>query len=330
MAQRSQQRRKGARLGAVLTAAVALALAALSLNAAQGATSYGMGPVKSDWPLAILVVLILAFVLVGRFRAWQDRATEAGPVRERIDSLVVPGVVLAAVVTTVGLMLLGTHTPGVDEFPVQPGVMPSPSQTHGPAQAQAPVTQPGRSSGGAHLPFSLSTLLLAVLALAGIALVVALAVMVSRWVSVSSGGGQLPGTAVVVGEPQEALAEAVTAGQQALAGTDARAAIIACYAAMETSLAEGGIGRRTADTPAELLERVVLSGAVDEASVRTLTDLFREARYSTHPMAEHQRDQAAAALDTIAAELARAAAEGGISLPDASEETGKSEEAELR
>ncbi|MEY9848100.1 hypothetical protein ABH940_005201 [Streptacidiphilus sp. BW17] len=319
MAQRSQQRRKGARLGAVLTAAVALALAALSLNAAQGASSYGMGPVKSDWPLAILAVVVLAFVLVGRFRAWQDRATEAGPVRDRIDSLVVPGVVLAAVVTTVGLTLLGTHTPGADEFPEQPGVMPSLTPHPGPSQAQEPVTQPGRSGGGAHLPFSLSTLLLVVLALAGIALVVALAVMLSRWVSVGSRTGQALGAEPVVGEPEEALAEAVTAGQQALAGSDARAAIIACYAAMEDSLAEGGLGRRTADTPAELLERVVLSGAVDEVSVRTLTDLFREARYSTHPMAEHQRDQAGAALDAIAAALARAAAEGGIRVPEEAE-----------
>jgi hypothetical protein len=147
--------------------------------------------------------------------------------------------------------------------------------------------------------------------LLGIAALVALIVVVVRWLRArqSSDAEGIDG-GVVDGGDEEALAEAVNAGQQALADDrDARAAIIACYAAMEASLAESGVSRMKADTPAELLERAVEAGLVPEEAARGLTDLFREARYSTHPMSEHQRDRAAAALDAIAAHLAAAASE---------------------
>ena len=103
----------------------------------------------------------------------------------------------------------------------------------------------------------------------------------------------------------EELREAVAEGRAALAAIDdARAAIIACYVAMERSLAERGTARAAADTPDELLGRAVASGVVRGGAAGRLTALFYEARFSTHPLGSGQRDAASAALDELAAELA--------------------------
>jgi hypothetical protein len=78
-----------------------------------------------------------------------------------------------------------------------------------------------------------------------------------------------------VDEAADDLARAVESGRIALRDVDdARAAIIACYVAMEQTLAEA-----------------------------RLTELFYEARYSTHHMPTSKRDRAERALADIAAEL---------------------------
>jgi Domain of unknown function (DUF4129) len=100
------------------------------------------------------------------------------------------------------------------------------------------------------------------------------------------------------------LATAVESGRIALRELDdARAAIIACYVAMELSLAEAGAARDAAETPDELLARAVTGGLVGDAPASRLTALFYEARFSSHPMPMSQRDQAARALDDLAATL---------------------------
>lgn len=104
------------------------------------------------------------------------------------------------------------------------------------------------------------------------------------------------------------LREAVESGRLAFAELDdARAAIIACYVAMEGSLADQGAARGAADTPDELLARVISAGIVRGAAARRLTGLFYEARFSTHPLGRAERDAASAALDELAAELGASA-----------------------
>jgi hypothetical protein len=106
----------------------------------------------------------------------------------------------------------------------------------------------------------------------------------------------------------EQLRDAVEEGRAALAELDdAREAIIACYVAMERSLAERGAARNAADTPDELLARAVTSRVVRGPAAQRLTGLFYEARFSSHPLGPEQRDAARQALDDLAAELAAAA-----------------------
>jgi hypothetical protein len=110
------------------------------------------------------------------------------------------------------------------------------------------------------------------------------------------------------------LEAAVVAAQEQLAAhTDPRAAILAAYAAMSASLAAGlsrltspGAATRPSDTPTELLTRAVRSGLVSPGPATTLTDLFREARFSRHPMGPGQRRAAEGALALVRAELSGA------------------------
>lgn len=120
-------------------------------------------------------------------------------------------------------------------------------------------------------------------------------------VSDPAAGAEVPATYATLDDEQERLAQAVDSGRRALLdGTDARAAVIACYATMEESLADSGVARRASDSPQDLLERAVAGGLPAGAAVVELTGLFREARYSTHPMDGGHRDRATAALAEIA------------------------------
>jgi hypothetical protein len=157
----------------------------------------------------------------------------------------------------------------------------------------------GPPGGGGSFHFPLGPVLYTLLVIAIVA-----AVVVSIWWSTRLRRPAAP-LSIAGGSTEEELREAVAEGRAALAGTpdDARAAIIACYVAMERTLAERGTARASADTPDELLARALAAGAVRGGGARRLTALFYEARFSTHPLAAGQRDAAAAALDEIAAEL---------------------------
>jgi hypothetical protein len=121
-----------------------------------------------------------------------------------------------------------------------------------------------------------------------------------------------PGGDIREEDDSENLREAVESGRSALRTLDdARAAIIACYLAMEESLAERGATRAVADTPDELLARATRSKIVHGTAAARLTALFYEARFSSHPMDQTQRQAAEQALDELAAALAAQPAEAG-------------------
>ncbi len=108
------------------------------------------------------------------------------------------------------------------------------------------------------------------------------------------------------------LRKAVESGRAALHGVDdARAAIIACYVAMEGSLAGAGAARAVAETPDELLSRAVTAGLLHGPAAAALTALFYEARFSSHPLADAAKHDARQALDAISAELHAIPAEAG-------------------
>ncbi len=161
-----------------------------------------------------------------------------------------------------------------------------------------PPPPPAPSGGGWALHIPWAPILYGLLVVALVA-----AVAISIWWSYRLRQAAAPLVIEDVGADE--LREAVESGRAALAEiSDARAAIIACYVAMERSLADRGTSRTVADTPDELLARAVGAGTVRGPAAGRLTALFYEARFSTHPVAAGQRAAASAALDELAAELA--------------------------
>ena len=100
------------------------------------------------------------------------------------------------------------------------------------------------------------------------------------------------------------LLDSLAAGSDALsAGGEPRAAIIACYAAMERGFAAAGSAPAVADTPAEVLARATRVGLVRPEPAETLTGMFRRARYSTYPMTSADSRVAADALTEMRSDL---------------------------
>jgi hypothetical protein len=264
------------------------------------------GPLHRDGVvigLALEVVLGVLLVVTIRRRAESEKASPVitVPVNEVAGKLrgvlvfVLGGGMIAVAVT----ILAGLHLHG---FTVKPGKPASPPQQ----KLKTPhpkLEAPGWSNFHLPLVFLLYCLIVVVLVAA---------IVLSIWWArrFQSSGGTRKGD--FIAEDSEDLREAVESGRSALLNIDdARAAIIACYLAMEASLAERGTARAIADTPDELLARARATGIVRGTAAARLTALFYEARFSSHPLDHRQRDAAAQALDELAAALAQADAEPG-------------------
>jgi hypothetical protein len=84
---------------------------------------------------------------------------------------------------------------------------------------------------------------------------------------------------------------------------DARRAVIAAYARMETTLARNGLRRRPSETPVEYLRRILLGLTARGDSVSTLTSLFEQAKFSRHVIDQSMKQDAIGALRDIRADL---------------------------
>ncbi|MFI9272893.1 DUF4129 domain-containing protein [Kitasatospora sp. NPDC052896] len=247
-------------------------------------------------------------VLAGRFAArYRDEVRHLDGPTPRAERLRAAARLLlpAGAVLVPLLMAVSNHQSGTDK-PVTNVPIPELPMGGDSQPGPGPDGPPHRTS--THWLAVLAELLVYLVEFALLVGVVVGAVLAVRYLR--SLDRPAPGGPVIVRtDPDEALAEAVESGRRALRGSDARAAVIACYAAMEESLGRSGIARRIADSPTDLLERAVTGGAVGAAETRTLTGLFREARYSSHPMDEGHVAAARVALDAIAATLAERVAE---------------------
>ena len=94
---------------------------------------------------------------------------------------------------------------------------------------------------------------------------------------------------------------AVDAGQQraALLEGSPRNAITACWLRLEDVVAAAGLRRGAADTSTEFVRKVLAGSTADAAAINELAALFREARFSTHPLGELERSAALAALERV-------------------------------
>ena len=258
------------------------------------------GPLHQDGVaigVVLEVVLITLLVVLFRRRAAAQRAQDYDAVAAKLRDVLIL-VIITGMIGVVIAVIIGLHL-----YLFNPRVNPQGKATAGAPLPTVRQPRPGSEhSPAVHIP--VTALLYAL-----VIVVLLAAVVLSAWWARRyqlAAGGREDG---VIAEDSQNLREAVESGRSALRTVDdARAAIIACYAAMETSLAERGAAREAADTPDELLARAIRSGVVRGGAAARLTALFYEARFSSHPLAASQRDEAERALD----ELARALAAGQV------------------
>lgn len=101
----------------------------------------------------------------------------------------------------------------------------------------------------------------------------------------------------------QGVREDAAAQQEALIGGPVSDAIISCWIRLEQSVERAGVIRHPSETSAELSMRVLDGIDVDPVALHDLAALYREARFSRHPMNEAARTQARTALDRIHATL---------------------------
>ncbi|WP_329491430.1 DUF4129 domain-containing protein [Kitasatospora sp. NBC_01246] len=286
----------------VLVALVGLLLAASALRPDGGLLGAPAATVPVE-ALGLVLLLVLGWLFVIgrfalRFRAEVRHLDGPTPWAERLREAT--AVLLPGAAAAVPVLLFVFHGRAVKDSVDPPSLPPVPDFT--PPPASPPPVWPDPVSGKSWLS-TVIPVVFGALAVALVVVVVVVAVLLLRRLRIA----RRPPPARLPAAPargEDALAAAVDTARRALTGADARAAVIACYAAMEASLAASGLSRRAPESPTELLERAVTDDRVDPVHARALTALFREARYSTHPMDETHVRRARSALDALAERLA--------------------------
>jgi hypothetical protein len=249
------------------------------------------GPFRHDGlPLGVALEAVLACLLAA-LAIRNSRAPRDALLAARLRRLLIY-VVVAGLVAVPTAYLLSRH---VGRLKARPPIPASSARPPGPLRVST-VSMKG------------NTVLLVVLALAAAALVYGIVRLFLKrptiWVGWRRGRSGIALEPAAEEDGEAELLEAVESGQSALRLLDdARAAIIACYVAMEQNLAQAGTARAVADTPDELLARAARQGLVRGDAAARLTALFYEARFSSHPMPPQRRDHARQALDELAAGL---------------------------
>lgn len=88
-------------------------------------------------------------------------------------------------------------------------------------------------------------------------------------------------------------------------------AVIAAWLALEEAADRSGVHRRPSATPTEFTLAVLAATPAPPAATRELLDLYRTARFSTHPVTAGDVERAARCLADIAASFTSAAADTG-------------------
>lgn len=310
----------------VILGALLLALGAAALNSARGSAEHGIGPLARQWWLLAAAGLGLGIFALVKLRERLDTSDPESTARARLTR----GLLVIAAIVTIGLPIglylarfqsdggAGSCTNNCPPLLATGTFRDSSTPLALPTKAPTHNTQ-------IKLPLAMILLVLGcVLAALIVVGLVLLYLRLRRQKLIQLGNaGAPPAPFTDEAEDEDVLSAAMLAGRGALEG-EARAAIIACYAAMEDSLAAAGVTRLASDSPADLLRRATERGAVAGPAPRLLAALFREARFSTHPIGARHLDQARGALDEITAQLTarREAAEAARAAADAAGDAG--------
>jgi hypothetical protein len=285
---------------AVAVAAL-VAVAAVALQARQGLDWDRLAePLDVRWS-RLVVGLVLVVVLVAWARRVLRRLRRFGTSRGSSNALTEPeGEPVPWWLRALAALLILATMAAVFYLLTSLGTLPRPEPP--PPSARQPSGTTGEQDGTLGSGGTSTSVLVAVV----VALLVA--AVAARWYGRRQEEPPQPAeteerTAV------RRLAQAVDAAEEELGRhADARQAVLAAYAAMARHLSTGVVRRGGqvpgSDTATELLDRAVTLGLVTGGPARALTDLFREARFSSHPMGEDARGAAESCLAQVRDELA--------------------------
>lgn len=83
-----------------------------------------------------------------------------------------------------------------------------------------------------------------------------------------------------------------------------RNAIVACWVRLQEATGRAGLPAVPSETPREFAARAMRLLGLETTAMGVLAELYREARFSEHPLGEEHRSQAVAALTVLVAQLA--------------------------
>ncbi|HUB54691.1 MAG TPA: DUF4129 domain-containing protein [Mycobacterium sp.] len=251
-------------------------------------------------------VVIVAVAIIVRLRDPRRVAPSAGGLSERFSDgrgrptwrvLMIGAAVLVAWLLTVWLL---SHFVMLNIGGQPPNAPPSTAPTPAGNASRPPPPDVGADRDVLH------HLIAATVALFVVIVVGAVATARRRRV------GEPPAVAALIPEPltapsnSESLVRAAEVGLAEIGdrSREPRAAIIACYAAMERELSRvPGAVPQDFDTPTEVLARAVENHALHGDSAAELVNLFEEARFSPHVMSEAHRESALSVLQLVLADL---------------------------
>lgn len=200
----------------------------------------------------------------------------------------------------------------VDVDPPGTGAGPTPFGAPTPASPPStslPASGASQRPFGDHPPLPPVWLITLVQSLTVLALVVG-GVLLLRWLLqvVPRWRSRVQTGRAVVPPPDltpDALTESAEHRMAALLTGAPRNAIVTCWIDLEGAAADVGLPRYPAETPTEFTRRVLATWPVSEEALDGLGELYREARFSRHPLTEGHRDAASAHLSRLHTDLAR-------------------------
>ena len=195
----------------------------------------------------------------------------------------------------------------VSRIPLQPPPAPTPTFPAGGPPPSLSVEPTGSvPAQQASLPSWVTTvaLLLCVLLVAAIVLPL-LWMLLKNVISIRSGQLPVERSGTETAAQREDVVAALDAGIEELsdADRDPRRAVIACWVRLERAAADAGTPRQPGDTSTDLVLRLLHGHRVDRRVLDEFAEIYREARYATHPVEEHMRIQAQTALRHLRREL---------------------------
>lgn len=269
----------GGRITVALVLVGLVAVASTSrVESSSSASHFGIGSIVLLSAGAIAAVaIVFGGVLLGGYASLAET---------RRRTKVLAAVIAVLLLTGLGASLLApVYRGGEYRCPVTPCPAKEVKHGHGKVTAQ----------GGGHRGWSIAS------AIAGGSLLAALALI---------GGAMLLGArrrGAMVSEPEQKTGPVARAVEESIDDLrrerDVRRAVIACYARMERALEGSGRERRPQEAPFEYLARILGRIAGAAPAVRSLTELFEQAKFSIEPMGPAEKERAIAALEELRMEV---------------------------